>query len=298
MSPHLEERLGPYLEGELGREDRRAVELHLAHCEACSRVLRELRTTVELLRLVPEPLAPARLGRAVMDRIAAGEHRPLARWRARLSSAVERPIPSAVAAAAAAALVILTVRAVVPLGVPGVEGSSALGQLPGSTRIAESSPASDGPVARRNPLRAASLRPSGTRTLPPLFRPRPERSGGVGVGAAVPGSLEMLPPRPALARCQSFGRGTSLGGDGSGFECRPWLFGMLTLAEFDPRAFLGEINLLPRVERDAWLTELVGFAARSGSVTRVVAGLRSSVDPRAALLAERFERGPQTAAAE
>jgi hypothetical protein len=36
----------------------------------------------------------------------------------------------------------------------------------------------------------------------------------------------------------------------------------------------------------------------AGSVTRVVAGLRSSVDPGAALLAERFERETRSAAAE
>jgi hypothetical protein len=73
---------------------------------------------------------------------------------------------------------------------------------------------------------------------------------------------------------------------------------MLTLAQFDPQVFLGEVSLLPSGERDAWLAELVGYAARSGSVTRVVAGLRSSVDPGAALLAERFERGARSAAVE
>jgi hypothetical protein len=120
----------------------------------------------------------------------------------------------------------------------------------------------------------------------------------MGVGAAVPGSLEMLPPRPTLARCQAFGTRADVEGDSPGLECRPWFFGMLTLAQFDPQAFLGEVSLLPPVEREAWLAELVGFSARSGSVTRVVAGLRSSVDPGAALLAERFERETRSAAAE
>jgi hypothetical protein len=226
VSHHPTERLGPYLEGELGSEDRRAIELHLARCEACSLALRELRTTVELLRLVPEPLAPAQLGRAVMDRIAAGERRPLARWRARLSSAP--PIPSALGAVGAAALVILTVRAVIPFGAPWAGGSSAPGPLPGSALVAESSEAAGEPVALLStpPLRAASLRPSATRTLPAPFRPRAKRSGGMGVGAAVPGSLEMLPPRPTLARCQAFGTRADVEGDSPGLECRPWFFGM------------------------------------------------------------------------
>jgi hypothetical protein len=71
---------------------------------------------------------------------------------------------------------------------------------------------------------------------------------------------------------------------------------MLALAQLDPHGFLGQVGLLPPEERSAWLEELVGFAARSGSLTRVVAGLRSSIDPGAALLAERFERGTRTAA--
>jgi hypothetical protein len=296
VSHHPEEQLGPYLEGELGPEDRRAIELHLARCEACSVTLRELRTTVELLRLVPEPLAPAQLGRAVMDRIAAGERRPLARFRARLSSSMGSPITSAVGVLAAAALVILTLRAVSPAGAPWVASSLAPDPLPGSARVVERSPQVDERVALRStpPLQAASL----PRALPAPFRPRPERSGGMGVGAAAPGGAEILPPRPALARCQAFGRGADVDGDGPGFDCRPWLSGMLTLAQFDPQVFLGEISLLPGSERDAWLAELVGFAARSGSVTRVVAGLRSSVDAGAALLAERFERGTRTAAVE
>ena len=201
MSHHPEERLGPYLEGELGPEDRRALELHLARCESCSLTLRELRTTVELLRLVPEPLAPAQLGRAVMERIAAGERRPLARWRARFSSAVGSPIPSAVGALAAVALLILAVRAVTPSGA----------QWAASSRVAELSSAADEPVALRSTpsLQASSLRPAATRTLPAPFRPRPERSRGMGVGAAAPGRSELLPARPVLARCQAFGRGVT-----------------------------------------------------------------------------------------
>jgi hypothetical protein len=293
---HPEERLGPYLEGELAPKDRRVVELHLASCETCSQALRELRTTVELLRLVPEPLAPAELGRAVMERVAAREHQPLAQWRARLAAALGSPLPTALGALAATALVVLTLR-VVPSGAPPVRSSLAPGILREGARIAEPrAPALDlVDRASHPPLRAASVRAATPPGLPAPFRLRTERSGGMGVGAAAPGGSEILPPRPALARCQGFGRGTL---ESAGFDCRPWLAGMLTLAQFDPQEFLGEVGLLPQDERDAWLGELVGFAARSGLATRVVAGLRSFVDPGSALLAERFERGIRTAAVE
>ena len=53
-SAHPEEELSAYVDGELGERARRAVERHLATCEACSSLLQELRETKSLLRELPQ----------------------------------------------------------------------------------------------------------------------------------------------------------------------------------------------------------------------------------------------------
>lgn len=51
---HAEELLSPYLEDELSREDKRAVEEHLISCESCSLLLSSLQETKESLIGLPE----------------------------------------------------------------------------------------------------------------------------------------------------------------------------------------------------------------------------------------------------
>lgn len=51
---HAEELLSPYLEDELSREDKRAVEEHLKSCESCSLLLSSLQETKESLISLPE----------------------------------------------------------------------------------------------------------------------------------------------------------------------------------------------------------------------------------------------------
>jgi anti-sigma factor RsiW len=52
-SVHPEDDLSAYADGELGERARRAVETHLASCEACSTLLRELQDTKSLLSELP-----------------------------------------------------------------------------------------------------------------------------------------------------------------------------------------------------------------------------------------------------
>jgi hypothetical protein len=54
-SVHPEEDLSAYVDGELGKRSRRKVEKHLASCEACSTLLRELQDTKSLIRELPRP---------------------------------------------------------------------------------------------------------------------------------------------------------------------------------------------------------------------------------------------------
>lgn len=71
----LRDRLGDYLEGDLGTAERSAVDAHLAQCASCREELRGLRATVALLRSLPDPEPPADLAASVMARIDA-ERRP------------------------------------------------------------------------------------------------------------------------------------------------------------------------------------------------------------------------------
>jgi hypothetical protein len=53
-SVHPEDELSAYVDGELGERARRAVEAHLASCEACSTLLKELQGTKSLLSELPK----------------------------------------------------------------------------------------------------------------------------------------------------------------------------------------------------------------------------------------------------
>lgn len=276
MSCHGEQQLGPYLEGELPVGAYRRVEQHLEACPDCARELRELRTTLELLRLVPEPLPGPELREAVMDRVAAGRDsgsRAVA-WLRSLGA----PLPAALSAMAATALVVLVVGGP-DAPPPSVSLSVAVPQVP---RARSSTPA---PATQLAP---GTLRPAATGRAgrAPLFA---ARAGGVGAGGAAHDEAQTLAPRPALERCQGFG--SSDEDSARGHACRPWLAGMLTLAAYDARRFLREVQAMPAPETDAWLSELVGFAVRTGEVGRVASGLRASREPGAGVLAARFERG-------
>ncbi|MFW5982510.1 MAG: anti-sigma factor family protein [Candidatus Brocadiia bacterium] len=64
--------LSEYLDGELCREDRRAVEQHLASCDRCERRLEELRRTVEAVADLPPETAPDGFCNDVLGRIGSG----------------------------------------------------------------------------------------------------------------------------------------------------------------------------------------------------------------------------------
>jgi hypothetical protein len=78
------DQLSAYLDGELGDAERRSLEAHLATCADCRRELAELRTTVALLRRLPEAAPPRSL------RVAVPAPRPapaILRWYPRLRAA-------------------------------------------------------------------------------------------------------------------------------------------------------------------------------------------------------------------
>jgi hypothetical protein len=59
----------------------------------------------------------------------------------------------------------------------------------------------------------------------------------------------------------------------------------------DTRGFVHEVDRLPAPARDPWLRRVSEFARRSGSAPLVGQQLRTSRDPRAAVIATRFDQG-------
>jgi hypothetical protein len=69
-------RLNDYLERDLPAKERSQMTAHLAECPDCADELRELESTVKLLRRLPEATVPPALAASVMARVRAGEAEP------------------------------------------------------------------------------------------------------------------------------------------------------------------------------------------------------------------------------
>jgi hypothetical protein len=300
----VREALGRHLEGELAPGERRAVERHLAGCAACREEHRELRATVDLLRSLPDPEPPASLVPDLLRRIESAPGPRRARW---LGAWVRVPLPVPVAALAAG-LAVLAVTS--PPGgwlgsppSPGVEAprlaareaspapgsaqrpQAAVGRVPQPARRAPSAPPPSIPAGAIEPAALDVVR--GARAV----RRRPPPSG---IGAAAAPGVEAraaLPPRPSLVRCVT-GAGPVSEASGAAEECRPWLHGMVTLAQYDPRGFLAQVESLPETERAAWLPELAFFSQEIRASEAVASALRATPDPRALELIHWFEADP------
>lgn len=79
----MRDRLSPYLEGELGDSERKALEAHLGECADCAALLAVLRESVASLRAMPEADPPASLARKIQQAVsekAAEQSRPRTAW--------------------------------------------------------------------------------------------------------------------------------------------------------------------------------------------------------------------------
>lgn len=79
----MRDRLSPYLEGDLGDSERKALEAHLGECADCAALLAVLRESVASLRAVPEEEPPAHLARKIQQAVAekaAERLRPRTAW--------------------------------------------------------------------------------------------------------------------------------------------------------------------------------------------------------------------------
>ena len=301
----VREALGRHLEGELGSAERRGVEQHLSVCVSCRAERRELRATVELLRGLPDPEPPAGLVPGVLRRLESAPAQPRGGLLARGLRAIARGTPLPVPIAALAAGLVLLALASSEESRLAFQDAGGAGAPARSVEPAPSAaPERDGafalaptlelraPTAPSVVIDADELEPV---AMDPARGPRASRRrfvlpSGVGAGAAPAGEAgAALPPRPALAAC--VGEATAQAGDPAA-QCRPWLQGMLALAQYDPRGFLAEVEILPEREAAAWLAQLSRFSREVRTSDAVASRLRSTPDARVVALARWFEPGP------
>lgn len=92
--------LSAFLDGELGPQERRQVELHISDCADCRREMERLRKMVRLVGGMERPEVPAQLWEATQRKLATSSDQPIRIW-------VFRKPVWAIAPAAAAVLMML-----------------------------------------------------------------------------------------------------------------------------------------------------------------------------------------------
>ena len=252
---HVLRRLSAYLEADLSQPEEASLEAHLAECAACTAELRALRRAIELLHALPVPEPGSDFGGTVIERLRRGEARP-ARWSHAFFHLFGEDAWLGRLAPVAAAL---GVGAVAWLLTPDL--------LPRSL-----------PVSPETPPRqeaSALVPPGATRRAITLL------AGSK--SAPEPGHASLPKMQVCLERTRV--------GDPAKDECAAWYAWFVAKALEDAGGFADEVDRLPANARGPWLGRLSDFAQRSGSAHMVGAQLRSSRDPGAVRIAERFERG-------
>ncbi len=248
----VRERLGDYLEGDLGVGDRSAVDAHLSDCSGCREELRGLRATVALLRGLPDPAPPAALAESVVDGIRAGGDGRVIRAAFR-SSELLRTV-GALAAGLAGLTLLAWALQIEILVEPGTyQPARSIASAPDDAAGDATARIRRPPVVQPSPAASPSWR------LPPrvaAFR------GGV---APMP-EIDELPGSAASNRERELDR-------------------QLELLLGDPSAFLLRMGPDVRGERFARLAQ---HAARRGQAGRVASRLISTPHPLTDELVPRF----------
>jgi hypothetical protein len=257
--------LADYLEGDLDLDRRAIVDAHLAGCEECSRELGELRSTVALLRGLPDPVPPADLVDNIMSRVRSGEARPS--LISRIGAWAEDflwPGLAVPAAAAAAALFVAAVSGQIQL--PGLVGSE---------------PASS--PSLRIPLRAVRTPAAAFSAVP---TERPPAPGTTAQAQLVSISPQRAPLPTRLGR-QTYAQ--SVRSSGAREEDFPrtaddWLV-VLTRS---PVGFAKAQAAMTTAKQELWVRQLARRAVERGIERDVIRSLRRTRAPEALALAEAF----------
>jgi hypothetical protein len=260
---HVSDRLGGHLEGDLSLAEFARVDAHLAVCAECAAELRELRTTVALLRGLPDPAPPAELAEAVMRRIDSGEGRP-----PRLVPLFRRVAEPRLAAALAAGVMGLLLFNFTDFGSRNFLGSSS-----------ESSP--DRTAMSSDAVRIAAVRAvEARRPLPPRRAPAMSTTAAsVGRSHPLVAFSGVTPPR----RPSPTGSAQGFGFFGSAAPESPLrdLDGELEALMADPAAFLDRFRRTAEASRRPMVAPLVEHSARRGDAGAVARLAGIAAQPQA-----------------
>jgi hypothetical protein len=249
--------LGDHLEGDLELRLRARVDAHLGDCAHCAQELKELRSTVALVRSLPTPEPPTELAGEVMQRIEAGE------GRTRRSAVILRNVfDPRVAAALAAGLAGFAIATSVETSWVESTESAPIARdatvVPDQKAIElwESAPPTLANSRSVQPRLAAIERTAAKR----FYRPDP-RSMVVGFYGRVDPDSQQLD-----------------------------LDGQLDRAKSNPGGFLRQLDGVGEPERRSRVTPLVVRAGRRGDAGAVARRLRATSHPLAHTLAAEFDR--------
>ncbi|MCA9511315.1 MAG: zf-HC2 domain-containing protein [Myxococcales bacterium] len=266
-------RLPEYLEGDLSLDRRALVDAHLDGCDSCTAELDELRTTIHLLRSLPDVEPPPQLVADVMRRIRLGEATPSLVERFReFASELFAPgvaIPAgAMVIAFAMALSTGKFQASTPFSVAGVAPAAertAAAQLPVIPREAQvlATEAFGGQAARgREPSAFRGSSSPLTETRPPaVFEVTTVSTDGASTGA--PRVRVVARPRPGHALSDSFA--------GAPRTVDEWL----VVVRQKPAEFASRQASLSLAEREHWVRALAQRAVEQGTAEEVVRALRN-----------------------
>ena len=267
--------LGDHLEGDLDGSVRAQVDGHLEACPNCANELQELRSTVALVRSLPDLAAPVGLADAVMRRIEDGEGR-----RQRLSFSVRRWIDPRLALPLAA-------------GVAGILFYAGMNEIP----VDQSNFSAVIPSAE---VVADQIAIDKWEAVPPTLSVNRAARSRLAATNAVPARRSRT-VRPRLAAIDRSANSRMLRPDNRelvvGFfgrmdpdSARLDLDRELERAKGNPEAFLRRLNETAELDRRWTVAPLVVLADRRGEARLVAARLRSTPHPLAVSLAAQFEQ--------
>lgn len=288
----IQNRMAEYLEGDLALERRALFDAHLDGCEECSSELSELRSTIGLLRALPDVEAPPQLANDVMRRIRLGEATPTGFARAgefiRDLFAPGIAVPAG-AMVAAFALAVSNGQFQMPLG-------------PSQARLPESASIQLSPIPReaqasaerafattlkavRAPSAVVGIQPSFVASRPPtVFQVTPAATGSV-AGTA---------PEVRIVVRRSPGSAFAAGGQRTPRSVDDWLAVVLQ----KPSEFAQRQASLSLAEREHWVRALARRAVERGVAEDVVRSLETSFRPEATMLSKAFAAQAELASAQ
>ena len=269
--PRVRAQLGDYLEGDLELRTRTQVNEHLAGCASCAAELRELRSTVALLRALPDPTAPERLSEQVMARIQAGEDRTR-----RLPAVVRRVFDPRVAAPLAAGI-----AGLVWFGTLDGSGFGSPMETVGALSAEQVAIAKDREMWENTPQTLAS-RTQAQRRRERLAMPRL-------VGIERTARSRFFHPEVEVAGVGFFGRTDA---DLQNLD----LDRQLDRALHNPMGFVRRVGAIEEAGRRSTVAPLAVLARRRGDAAAVAIRLRDTSDPLGIQLAAQFEPRGQLAA--